>query len=94
MMTYKNLAKRTVDFGMADAKGRAIGALVTTYDATHDGSGSHGAGTFLAAYVTPTRNGEPFGSSSATAEFSNEAERDAFIASRVAASRARYARKF
>jgi hypothetical protein len=88
-----------VDFGVADKRGRAIGALVETETVTFvpapvgATSGWHRApGTFFRLCVQATRNGKEYGASQPDHYFATEAERVAAITKMLAGSRRRAAK--
>lgn len=96
-----NASAEHVDFGVVDAKGRTLGAIVIKSESTvtifddepHDarqwGAIRHrdDAGLWYRAKVQAAKNGASFGASQAGDYFRTEAERDAYVARRLADSR-------
>ena len=96
-----------IDFGIADEKRRQIGCLVMRYEIEtrefqpdpanrYKGwtNSSLPFGRIFCAYVTATRNGNNYGAMQREKWFGSEADREAWIAKRVASSRARYTKLF
>ena len=89
-----------VAFDNRDAKGRQIGCvadrMVGTFaaaNATQTFYEDKWLGTAYTARVEATRDGKRYGSTQRTSIFRTEAEREAFIAKRIAASRKAAAKK-
>lgn len=94
---------QVIEFDHSDAKGRRIGAKISKgtrvyVAATEEERRDSGCwvvepGTYYWAVVQATRNGSAFGASQYGAQFTSEAERDAYIARRVEESRKAAAKK-
>lgn len=83
-------------FGVFDAKKREIGCRIVTLetefyiDADHSDSGYRmEPGRYFSANIQATRSGVEYGASQSWEHFKTEAERDAYIAKRIADSRKR-----
>lgn len=96
------LTEAHVDFCVNDAKGRSIGCVVSRHVGTFTGEKtrefqSHYVNQWLGpvfiARVTATRNGWRYGACQPDSLFRTEAEREAFVAKRIAASRKAAAKK-
>jgi len=99
-------ATNTHDFGVADVKGRAIGATVTlctvTYSDLTDADKNNGTGGYSYYRIEPgvwfvaeyqaTRAGVPFGPAFNRAMFKTEVERDAGVAKYLKAAAKRAAK--
>lgn len=90
---------RLEEFDAHDKRGRRIGVLVSTWTAEYtpvpaDTACAYGraAGTYYLAEVQATRNGQRYGACQPYAHFETIAERDAYIARRIADSRKRAAK--
>jgi hypothetical protein len=96
---------RITDLGINDSKGRSIGVEISTWSATLYAPGTEKhhdvqdwyrtgsldeAGDVVCAWLQGTRNGTPFGGSYTFSDFRTVEQRDAWIAKRIAAARARY----
>lgn len=99
---YANPKYEYIGFDNVDAKGRKIGCVIerTTAEFKAEPSSQYHAyfsdkwlGVSFTACVEATRNGQRYGASQSTSHFRTEAEREAFIAKRIAASRKAAAKK-
>jgi len=74
-------------FGVADTKGRKVGAVVLTYSVTYEnsaeGCSSLPEGTFYFVNILENRGQKWFDSTSVRGRFATEAERSDFIAASI-----------
>lgn len=92
---------RVVGFGVLDAKGREIGAVVQTWeiecipagDADEHGRTARPVGRYFVAVVQSARGNESFGASRRHEFFTTEEKRAAFIARRLRDSEKAAAKK-
>ena len=74
-------------FGVADTKGRKVGAVVLTYSVTYkdsaEGCSSLPEGTFYFVNILENRGQKWFDSTSVRGRFATEAERGDFIAANI-----------
>jgi hypothetical protein len=79
--------KQQAWFGVADTKGRKVGAVVLTYSVTYEnsatGCSSLPEGTFYFVNILENRGQKWFDSTSVRGRFATEAERSDFIAASI-----------
>lgn len=104
--TWKQVDKiqtQIIEFGVRDPKGRAVGMAVwrsevefTEIPAEQSWGYRTSPGRYFRVEVSITRDGKPFGASSASSgeDFTTEAERAAWIEARVERSRKAMTKKF
>lgn len=93
--------RRTVDFGITDDRGRAIGALVIFGTETRSADESahwlvepETLGAHVTALVRATRNGEPYGASQSCTLHPTREAAEAAAEKKLTAARKRNAKKF
>lgn len=95
-----NRNKEVIEFGVADEKGRTIGVeVITTEFDFVEVEGDYGYTLTSGAHkffgnVMMTRGGKTFGASQRSSMFDTAAERDAYVARRIAASKKNALKKY
>lgn len=91
-----------IGYGINDDKGREVGIRAVAFEATFTENPAEDGdirwtmvpGHYFAAYVRTLRGGEKFGAVQSNNYFATAAERDAYIAKRIADGRKQAIKKF